>query len=104
MKDRRVDAFLMDLSALVAACLAAWHVGNVPDAAHDGGVARVLAFDPQPWRAIDVAVGALLAAAPVGTRAARAALGGCLVVGAAGAALYALARRLLEACAETRRL
>ncbi len=104
MKDRRVDAFLMGLSALVAASLAAWHVGNVPDAAHDGGAARVLAFDPQPWRALDVVVGALLAAAPVGTRAARAALGGSLVVGAAGAALYALARRLLEACAETRRL
>jgi hypothetical protein len=104
MKGRRIDAVLLGLSALAPACLASWHVGNVPDAAHDGAVARVLGFDPQPWRALDVAVGVLLAALPVGTRAARAALGGALVTALAGAALYTLSRRLLAACADTRRL
>ncbi len=104
MKDRRIDAVLLGLSALAPACLAAWHVGNVPDAAHDGGAARVLGFDPQPWRALDVVVGMLFAAVPVGTRAARAALGSGLVVAAAGAVLYVTARRLLEACADTRHL
>ncbi|HWX75071.1 MAG TPA: hypothetical protein VNZ05_07185 [Solirubrobacteraceae bacterium] len=98
------DAVLLGLSALAPACLAAWHVGNVPDAAHDGAVARVLAFAPQPWRALDVIVGALPAALPIGTRAARAALGSSLVAACTGAVLYILARRLLGACADTRRL
>ncbi len=104
MKGSRIDAVLLSVSALAPACLVASHVGNVPDAAHDGGVARVLALDPQPWRALDVAIGVLLAAFPVGTRAARAALGGALVAACAGAVLYVLARRLLAACADTRRL
>src|SRR5579864_6835477 len=104
MKGSRIDAVLLGLSALVPACLAAWHTGNVPDAAHDAAVARVLAFDPQPWRALDVVVGGLLAALPVGTRAARAAIGSGLVAACAGALLYVLARRLLGVCAETGRL
>jgi hypothetical protein len=102
MKSRRVDAVLVGLSALVPAGLAASHVGNVADAAHDAGVARVLGLDAQAWRALDVAVGALVAVAPVGTRSARAALGSALVVAATGALLYALARRLLASCAEGR--
>ena len=40
----------------------------------------------------------------MGTRATRAALGAALVAGAAGVLLYVLARGLLAACAETRRL
>jgi hypothetical protein len=104
MKGSRTDAVLLGLSALVPGCLAAWHTGNVPDAAHDAAVARVLAFDPQPWRALDVVVGGLLAALPVGTRAARAALGSGLLTACAGALLYVLARRLLGACADSRRL
>jgi hypothetical protein len=104
MKGSRTDAFLAGLCALGPVCLAAAHLGNVPDAAHDGGVARVLALDPQAWRALDVVAGALLSAIPLGTRAARAALGDSLVLGGAGVAAYALARRLLGACAETRRL
>src|SRR5579859_3313827 len=98
------DAVLLGLSALVPGCLAAWHTGNVPDAAHDAAVARVLAFDPQPWRALDVVVGGLLAALPIGTRAARAALGSGLCAACAGAVVYVLSRRLLGACADTRRL
>jgi hypothetical protein len=104
MKGSRIDAVLFGLSSCAPAVLAASHVGNVPDAAHDGASARVLGFDPQPWRALDVGVGALLSAFPVGTRGARAALGTALVVGLAGALLYVLARELLGACAETRRL
>src|ERR1700722_19868936 len=94
MKGSRTDAFLLGVSAFAPA-------------APVGGVARVLGLDPQPWRALDVLVGALLAAFPVGTRAARAALGGALVTACAGAVLYVLARRLLGACsdiARTRRL
>jgi hypothetical protein len=98
------DVVFLGLSALAPACLAAWHTGNVADAAHDAGVTRVLAFDPQPWRALDVIVGGLLAAVPIGTRAARAALGSGLVAACAGAAVYILARRLLGACADARRL
>jgi hypothetical protein len=98
------DAVLLGMSALVPASLAAWHTGNVPDAAHDAAVARVLAFAPQPWRALDVVVGGLPALLPIGTRAARAALGSGLVAACVGAVLYILARRLLGACAETRRL
>lgn len=104
MKGSRIDAVLFGLSACAPAILAASHVGNVPDAAHDGASARVLGFDPQPWRALDVGIGALLSAFPIGTRGARAALGTSLVVGLAGALLYVLARELLGACAATRRL
>jgi hypothetical protein len=104
MKGSRIDAVLLGVSALAPACLVASQVGNVPDAAHDGAAARVLSFDPQPWRALDVAVGMLLSPLPVGTRGARAALGGALVVACAGAALYVLARRLLGACADAGRL
>src|ERR1700722_1169430 len=103
MKGSRTDAVLLGVSALVPACLVAWHVGNVPDAAHDGGVARVLGLDPQPWRALHVLGGALLAAFPGGRRAARAAHGGALVTAGAGAVLYVLARRLLGACADSSR-
>jgi hypothetical protein len=87
-------------AALVPACLAALHVGNGADAAHDLGVARALGLDGQPWRAVDVAVGSLFVALPVGTRAARAALGSSLVVAGAGLALYDLTRRAGAACAE----
>ncbi len=104
MKGSRIDAVLAGLCALSPACLAAAHVGNVPDGAHDGGAARVLGLDPQLWRALDVGVGALLFPVPMGTRATRAALGTALVAGLAGVVLYVLANQLLEACAETRRL
>jgi hypothetical protein len=104
MKGSRIDAVLLGLSALAPACLSAWHTGNVPDAAHDAATARVLALDPQPWRALDVVVGWLLELLPIGTRGARAALGSGLVAAFAGALLYVFARRLLGACADTRRL
>ncbi len=91
-------------AAIAPAFLAASHAANVADAAHDRGVARALAFDPQPWRSLDVLVGVLLAPLPLGTRAFRAALGGALVLACAGAALFAIARALLTACARTTRL
>jgi len=102
--DRRLDAGLLAISTLVPGSLAAALVGNVPDAAHDGGVARVLGLDAQAWRALDALVGAALSLAPLGTHAARAALCGALVASAAGAILYVVVRGLLRACAETARL
>ena len=92
------------LAALVPACLAAAHVGNVPDAAHDAGVARAMGLEPQAWRSLDAVVASALAALPLGTRAARAGLGDALVLGAVGVALYVLACRLAAACADAPRL
>ncbi len=87
------------LSALAPACLAAAHLGNAAEAADDRGVARVLGWDPQPWRALDVAVGSLFALAPVGSLVARAALGGAAVLAVTGALVYGVARELLGRCA-----
>ncbi|HEY8040536.1 MAG TPA: hypothetical protein VIF15_12110 [Polyangiaceae bacterium] len=95
---------MLALCALAPACLTASHVGDVADAAHDAGVARVLGLDAQPWRALDVAVGTLFAAAPLGTRDARAAMGGALVAAFAGVTLYFLAREIAAACADAPRL
>lgn len=89
---------------VIPACLAAAGSANVADAAHDGGVARVVGLVADPWRSLDVAAGAILSAVPVGTRAGRAALGGSLAEAAAGVALFAIVTQLLGACAETRRL
>jgi|HubBroStandDraft_1064217.scaffolds.fasta_scaffold01660_2 hypothetical protein len=96
----RTKGVLRLLAAAVPAVLAASHVPNVADAAHDRGVCRVLGLHAQPWRALDVAVGALLAPLPLGTLAARAALGGALVAGAAGVLLFDMACRLLRARSE----
>jgi hypothetical protein len=92
------------LAAIVPACLVAAHLGNVADAAHDAGVARAMGLDAQPWRALDAVVASVFAALPLGTRAARAGLGEAVVVAAAGAALYVLARRLASGCADAPRL
>ena len=90
---------MLALSAFVPAGLAASRVLNVADASHDLGTARVLGLQPQPWRLLDVAVGALFAAVPVGTLAARAAMGGALLLGATGVCFYVIARQLVAACA-----
>src|SRR5258708_26231470 len=82
---RRTDGVMVGLAALGPACLAGAHVADVADAAHDAGVARVLGLDAHAWRALDVALGSLFALVPVGTLAARAALGGALAAGGAGA-------------------
>ena len=97
-----MPAFAVLAAALVPAALAAARVANVPDASHDRGVVRVLGLDAQIWRGLDTAIEVLLGAVPVGTRAARAGLGGALVVAASGAVLYVVVRALLAACAETR--
>jgi hypothetical protein len=101
---RRTDASLTLLCALMPAGVAAACVANVADTAHDAGVARVLGVAPVPWRALDPMAGVLLTALPMGTRAARAALGGALVAAATGVVLYSLISGLLGLCAETRRL
>jgi hypothetical protein len=99
-----VDASMLAVSALVPGGLAAALAGNVADAAHGEGVARVLGLDPQAWRALDPLVGAVVSLVPLGTHALRAALGGALVASASGAILYVVFRELLAACADTVRL
>jgi hypothetical protein len=94
----RAKGVLRLVCAIVPTILAASVVPNLADAAHDGGVAHVLALQAQPWRALDIAVGALLAPLPVGTFATRAALGGALVVGVAGMLLFDTSCFLLDAC------
>src|SRR5260370_12425344 len=101
---RRTDASLTLVCALTPAGVAAACVANVADTAHDAGVARVLGVAPVPWRALDPMAGVLLTALPIGTRAARAALGGALVAAATGVVLYSIVSGLLGLCAETRRL
>src|SRR5580704_17157882 len=100
-RSRRADAALLSLSVLAPACLAAAQLANVADAAHDPGVARVLALEPQSWRGLDVLSELAFIAWPLGTRAARAAMGGALVAGIAGAVLYCIARELLRRSAST---
>jgi hypothetical protein len=97
---RPIDAAMLALSALAPACLVAVHLANGVDAAHDPGVARVLGLHAQAWGAIDVPIGLLLMPLPVGTLAARAAMGGALALAGAGATLYVVARRLLALCAD----
>jgi hypothetical protein len=80
--------------AVGPASLAAAHVGNVADAAHDAGIAAAMGLEAGPWRALDAVVASAFAALPVGSLAARAAMGQALVVGAAGATLYVLGLRL----------
>lgn len=104
MKQPAWAAWLQGATALGAAGLAALHVENVADAAHDAGVARALGLDPQPWGSLDAAVGGLLAWVPLGTLAARAAMGQALVLGVAAAVVFELARRLLAACADAPRI
>jgi hypothetical protein len=104
VKSAWIAAWMAILCALAAAGLAAMHVANVADAAHDAGVARALGLVAQPWRALDAASGALLAWLPVGTRAARAAMGGSALLGATAAMLFVLTRRLLTECAEMPRV
>ncbi|HEV3189745.1 MAG TPA: hypothetical protein VGY54_04565, partial [Polyangiaceae bacterium] len=65
---------------------------------------RVLGLGSVPWRAFDPLAGILLTALPIGTRAARAALAGALVVAATGVVLYSVVSDLLGLCAATRRL
>jgi hypothetical protein len=93
---RTTDAFRA-VSAIVPALLAASRATNVADAAHDRDVCRVLGVHAQPWRALDAAVGVLLAPLPIGTLATRAALGGTLVIAAAGVLLFDIAHHLLRA-------
>ena len=106
MKGRWVVAprLVLLLAALAPATLAALHVANVADGAHDPGVARTLGLDAQPWGALDSAVASLFAALPLGTLAARAAMGGALVLAVAGAMLCVVAERLLGACAKSPRI
>jgi hypothetical protein len=93
-------------AAALAAGLAVLRVGNAADAAHDAGVARAMGLDAAGGArgALDAALAGLFAWAPVGTLAARAALGQAAALGAAALALHAIGRRLLAGCAEAPRV
>ena len=97
-----MDATMRAVCALVPACLAASRAVNVPAAADDGGVLRVLSLAPGAFRGLDAYVGSLAMALPAGTRAERAALGGALALALAGVTLYAVVRGLLRSCAGTK--
>lgn len=101
-----VDMAMRAACALVPAGLAASRAVNVPPAADDGGVLRVLALAPGAFRGLDACVGSLgtlaLPAGGIGTRAERAALGGAVALALAGAVLYSIVRALLDACAGAR--
>jgi hypothetical protein len=99
-----LDMVLGSLCAISSAALAAAHLGNGADASCDGDVARVLRGGLQPWRAHDLAVSAVFALVPIGTRVARAALGGVAVLAVTAVLVYALARRLLGASADSPRV
>jgi hypothetical protein len=90
--------------AISSAALAAAHLGNGADASCDGDVARVLRDGLQPWRALDLAVSRVFALVPIGTQVARAELGGVAVLAATAVLVYAIARRLLGACADSPRV
>jgi hypothetical protein len=87
-------------SALLPGWVAAAHVANIPDAAHDEAVVRSVGFGwTGAWRALDAVVSAGASWLPLGTRSCRAGLASSLVCAAAGVLLYVLARRLLVRCA-----
>jgi hypothetical protein len=98
------EAATLVVACVLPACLAAARVVHVPDAAHDGGTARVLDFEAQAWRAVDALVAGAFAALPLGTRAVRAALAAALTAGLAGGVVYALGCRVVRTCAATRKL
>ena len=65
-------ALMLGASALLPAVVAALHVGNVADAAHDEGIVRTLGLGwTGVWRGADALVAALFLVLPLGTRAAR---------------------------------
>jgi len=99
-----VEAALPAACAALPACLAAAHLGNGAEAADDRAVARVLGWDPQPWRALDVVVGSVFAPAPLGNLVARAALGPVALLAVTSAVVYWLTRDLLGKCAPATRL
>jgi hypothetical protein len=101
----RLEALALAASVAVPAVLAAAHLANVADAAHDEGVVRAVGFGwTGAWRALDPLVAAALEVLPIGTRSMRAGLVSVLFVAAGAALVHLVTRRLLSACAVTERL
>ena len=84
------------VAVLLPAGLAASHLANTADAAHDEAVVRALGLG---WtgalRALDAAWAGLFAWLPVGTRALRAGLASAAACGMGGGVVFALARGVL---------
>jgi hypothetical protein len=104
-RDARVESAALVVSTALPAVLAATHLANVADAAHDEAIIRAVGFGwTGAWRALDPLVAATLELLPIGTRSMRAGLASVLFVAAGAALLHLLTRRLLAACATTERL
>jgi hypothetical protein len=95
---------MLAASVVAPVWLAATHLGNASEAAYDPGLARVVGWDAQVWRALDVVAGSLFALVPIGSLAVRAAMGGVLILGALGGVLFLLIRDLLGRCADAPRM
>ena len=96
---------MLGVSLLVPALMAASHAMNVTDAAHDEAVVRAIGHGwTGGFRALDVALAALFAWLPLGTRAFRAGLASAAVCGISGGVMFGLARALLASCATAPRL
>jgi hypothetical protein len=96
---------LLAVTVALPASLAAAHMANVADAAHDEAVLRAVGLG---WtgalRALDAPWFGLFAWLPVGTRVARAALGSAAACGAAAGLLFVTTRVLLAQCVQTARV
>jgi len=101
----RRESLALVASATVPAVLAAAHLANIGDAAHDEAVVRAVGFGwTGAWRALDPLVAAAFEILPIGTRAMRAGLASVLFVAVGAALLHVVVRKLLAACAPTERL
>jgi hypothetical protein len=89
------------VAVLLPAGLAASHLVNTADAAHDEAVVRALGLGwTGAFRALDAAWAGLFAWLPVGTRALRAGLASAAACGLGGGVVFALARGVLGRGAE----
>ena len=92
------DTWLLVLTTLAPAIVAAAGALGAPDAAHDDGVLRTVgAGFTGIFHALDVLLAAPFLLLPFGTRALRAALASAVVAGAAGALAFTTARAVTRA-------
>ena len=92
------DSWLLVLTTLAPAIVAAVGVIGAPDAAHDDGVVRTVgAGFTGLFHALDLLLAAPFLLLPFGTRALRAGLASAVVAGAAGALAFTTARSVTQA-------
>ncbi|WP_394824198.1 hypothetical protein [Pendulispora albinea] len=92
------DRLMLAVAVAVPALAAVFHVENLTDVAHDGGVVRTVGLGwDGPSRALDAVVAAVFLVLPVGTQTFRAGVASAVVCGVAGGVVYAVIRGLLVA-------